>query len=79
MVRVNLEEIQQNLLAYLLRVEAGESLLIVRAGQPVAEIKPVEGRTQTLRPFGLSSGEFTVPEDFDALLPEDILQAFESK
>ena len=77
MIQVTLEEIQQNLAAYLQRVEAGETLIIVRAGQPVAEVKPVVGRPETLRPFGLCAGEFTVPEDFDAPLPEDILHAFE--
>jgi hypothetical protein len=30
-----------------------------------------------LRPFGLCAGEFRVPEDFDASLPQDILNAFE--
>ena len=78
MVEVSVEEILQNLPAYLQRVEAGETLIIVRAGQPVAEVKPVEGRPETLRPFGLCAGEFTVPENFDAPLPEDILHAFES-
>ncbi len=30
-----------------------------------------------LRPFGLSAGDFFVPEDFDAPLPEDVLRDFE--
>lgn len=79
MIQVSLEEIQQNLRAYLQRVEAGETVVIVRAGQPVAEVKPVAGRPETLRPFGLCAGEFTVSEDFDAPLPEDILHAFEGR
>lgn len=29
------------------------------------------------RPFGLSKGKFVVPEDFDAPLPEEILDVFE--
>src|SRR5882724_3293430 len=77
MVQVSVEEIQRDLTAYLQRVEAGETVVIVRAGQPVAEIKPVASATKQLRPFGLCAGEFTVPEDFDAPLPEDILNAFE--
>ena len=32
---------------------------------------------EALRPFGLCAGEFIVPEDFDAPLPEDIIKAFE--
>jgi len=79
MIQVNLEDIQQDLSTYLRRVEAGETLVILRAGKPVAEVKPVAARVETLRPFGLCAGEFTVPEDFDAPLPEDILNAFEGQ
>jgi prevent-host-death family protein len=79
MAQVSIEDIQRDLSAYLQRVEAGETLLIVRAGKPVAEVKPVLAGVETLRPFGLSAGEFTVPDDFDAPLPEDILNAFEGK
>jgi hypothetical protein len=31
------------------------------------------------RPIGLAKGQFTVPDDFNAPLPEDVLQAFEGK
>jgi antitoxin (DNA-binding transcriptional repressor) of toxin-antitoxin stability system len=77
MRQVSVEDIQQNLLVYLQRVEAGETLVIVRAGQPVVEMKPVKTGGEGFRPFGLCAGEFTVPEDFDVPLPEDLLQAFE--
>jgi len=30
-----------------------------------------------LRPYGLCVGEFTVPQDFDAPLPEDVITSFE--
>lgn len=32
-----------------------------------------------LRPSGLAQGQFTVPADFNAPLPEDVLQTFEGK
>ena len=31
------------------------------------------------RPIGLAKGQFTVPDDFNAPLPEEVLQAFEGK
>lgn len=31
------------------------------------------------RPSGLAKGQFTVPDDFNAPLPEDVLQTFEGK
>jgi antitoxin (DNA-binding transcriptional repressor) of toxin-antitoxin stability system len=66
MARVGVEEIQQDLPAYLQRGEDGETVIIIRAGKPVAEVKPVLSRTETLRPSGLCAGEFTDPDDFDA-------------
>lgn len=77
MIRVSVEEIQQDVSAVLRRVEEGETLIIVRTGKPIAEIKPVVATSKALRPFGLCAGEFTVPDDFDAPLPEDIIKAFE--
>jgi len=59
-------------------VEEGETLLIVKAGKPMAEIKPVVSDGKAMRPFGLSAGLFTVPEGFDAALPENVLQEFEA-
>ena len=32
-----------------------------------------------LRPFGLAGGEFRVPDDFDAALPESIVHEFEGQ
>ncbi len=79
MTQVSIDEIQQNFSAYLRRVEAGETLVILREGIPIAEVKPVVSRFATLRPNGLCAGEFTVPDDFDAPLPEEVLAAFEGK
>jgi antitoxin (DNA-binding transcriptional repressor) of toxin-antitoxin stability system len=79
MTQVSIDDIQRDVSTYLQRVEAGETLVILRAGRPIAEVKPVVPRVETLRPFGLCAGEFTVPDDFDAPLPEDILNAFEGK
>jgi hypothetical protein len=31
------------------------------------------------RPIGLAKGEFTVPDDFNAPLSEEVLQSFEGK
>lgn len=79
MTQVSIDEIQQDFSTYLRRVEAGETLVILREGIPIAEVKPVVPRCATLRPNGLCAGEFTVPDDFDAPLPEEVLAAFEGK
>jgi prevent-host-death family protein len=79
MSTVSVDQVQQELRVYLQRVAAGETLVITDNGKPVAELKPVAGREKRLRPFGLCAGEFVVPDNFDAPLPADILDAFEGK
>ncbi len=77
--QVSIDDIQHDFLTYLQQVEDGMTLLIVKAGKPMAEIKPIMSVSKTLRPFGLCAGEFTVPDDFDDPLPEHIIKEFEGK
>ena len=72
-----MQDIQRDLLAFLRRIEAGESFLVVSGEQPLAEVRPVLAPDRQPRPFGLCAGQFTVPPDFDRPLPEDILKGFE--
>lgn len=39
----------------------------------------VENIDERARPFGLAFGEFTVPNDFDDPLPDEIAELFEGK
>jgi antitoxin (DNA-binding transcriptional repressor) of toxin-antitoxin stability system len=76
---VSVRELQQVPDSLLDRVEAGEHLVVVRGGHPVAELRPVSATLSGPRPFGLCAGAFTVPDDFDAPLPEEILRNFEGR
>lgn len=44
----------------------------------IVTILDEEPSAKNLRPFGLSKGDFVVPEDFDAPLPEEVLADFEN-
>lgn len=70
--QISVDEIERNLSKFLKRIESGEMLVIMKAGKPLAEIKPVSKRLCKPRPFGLCKGDFTVPDDFDAPLPKEI-------
>ena len=50
------------------RVDRGQVYVITKRGRPVAELRPVPGRTG-LR-FGADEGRITISDDFDAPLPE---------
>jgi len=53
--------------------------LIVQAYQPIAELKPIKTTNKQQRPFGLSAREFSVPDGFDAPLPEEIINALNDR
>ncbi len=73
MQQITIQEIQENPAKYLNQVEAGESFIIMQEDKPIAELKPIINNKKPPRPFGLCKGEFTVPDDFDDPLPNDIL------
>lgn len=73
---VNVHEAKTHLSRLLRRVAAGEEIVIARGGVPVARLVPLA--VERTRVFGIDRGRFAVPEDFDAPLPEDLLQAFET-
>ncbi len=79
MLSVTVEEMQRDPSKYLRQVEAGQIIVIVQADKAIAELRLIPSSGKQLRPFGLCAGEFTVPDGFDAPLPEDLLNAFEGK
>jgi antitoxin (DNA-binding transcriptional repressor) of toxin-antitoxin stability system len=77
MTNINLAQLAQDPVYLLDRVEAGESIIVMRDGRAVAELRPIATPQSEPRPFGLAAGSFTVPDDVDAPLPEEILREFE--
>lgn len=75
-VNVSVEEVKRDPAGVLDRVIEGETVVVTKADRPIAEIRPIEP-VRRPRPFGLAAGTFTVPDDFDDPLPEDILRDFE--
>jgi prevent-host-death family protein len=72
---VGVHEAKTHLSRLLEDVAAGEEVVITRRGEEVAMLVPV--RRSATREFGTDRGRFVVPEDFDAPLPDDLLDAFE--
>jgi prevent-host-death family protein len=75
MAEVNIHEAKTHLSRLLQRVAAGEEIVISRAGTPVARLVPI--RRAARRLLGVDRGLFDVPEDFDAPLSPEVLEAFE--
>jgi prevent-host-death family protein len=57
---------------------AGEEILIAKSGKPVARLGPLVAPKRK-RKLGALAGKLHVPEDFDAPLPDEVLDAFEGR
>ena len=77
MISVNVHEAKTHLSRLLERVAAGEEILISKAGKPMAKLTPIS-KPQNNRVPGLDKGMIQIPDDFDAPLPDDLLELFES-
>lgn len=77
MLTVNMHEAKTRFSKLVARVEAGEEIVIARDGTPVARLVGVH-RPIAKRVPGRDRGLFSLPEDFDAPLPDSVLADFES-
>ena len=74
-VKINVHEAKTHFSKLLDRVGNGEEIIIAKAGKPVARMVPVAGRP-TQRTAGSAKGKVVIASDFDAPLPESVLEAF---
>lgn len=79
MKKVNIAEAKAHLSQYLELVQRGETIVLSKRNEPIAEIRPLGRRSRRPRPAALCSGDFEVPESFDEPLPESVLTEFEGK
>ncbi len=75
---INIHEAKTHLSRIVEEVAAGSEVIIAKAGRPVARLVPLEPAVKK-KHLGLLRGAFTVPDDFDAPLPTDLLDGFESR
>ena len=74
--QVNTHEAKTQLSRLLVRVQAGEEIVIAKAGIPVARLVPVDEPVARRIP-GTARGCITLHADFDEPLPEVVMDTFE--
>ena len=72
---VNIHEAKTHLSRLLKRVAVGEQIIIARAGTPIARLTPYKDQGHE-RVAGRDRGLFTVPDDFNAPLPDEVIETF---
>ncbi|MCF3946662.1 type II toxin-antitoxin system Phd/YefM family antitoxin [Acidiphilium sp. AL] len=75
---INIHAAKTQLSRLIDEAEAGHETIIARAGRPVARLVPLNA-VGTKRRLGILAGKFRVPDDFDAPLPDDVLDGFEPR
>lgn len=75
---VNVAEAKASLPELIERAANGEEIILARAGKPRAKLVPIGPDPKGLRVPGKGKGRFRVKRGFDAPLPDDVLELFES-
>ena len=69
MTTVNVHQTKTQLSKLLQQVEAGETIVIARAGKPSAQLVPINANPKGLNPPGAMRDQIIIGDDFD--LPLD--------
>lgn len=76
-MEINVHDAKIHLSRLLRRVEAGEDVIIARAGKPLARLTPIT-RPRRKRKLGTAKGLIKISDDFNTPLPGEILKSFDS-
>jgi len=81
MQTVNIHEAKTHLSRLLARIAGGESIVIAKAGKPIAKLVPIsDPDTARKRRIGfLKDAGFKVPDDFDTFAQDEIEAMFTSE
>jgi prevent-host-death family protein len=75
MKSVNIHEAKTHLSRLVERVEAGEEIIIAKAGRPAARLVPIEGARRPVKIGGLKA-RTPVPDDFNTMFETEIEALF---
>ena len=72
---INIYEAKTRLSQLVDRAAAGEDVVVSRNGKPLVRITRLETEKRGIR-FGVLKGRIRIGRDFDAPLPDDVIEAF---
>ncbi len=77
MQTVNIHEAKTQFSRFVDQAEAGEEIVIARAGKPVARLVALSPLISKPRKLGQGKKHFTFPEQFDSLNAREVIDMFE--
>jgi prevent-host-death family protein len=75
MTTVNVHEAKTHLSRLLDQAAKGETIIIAKAGKPIAKLTPLDPPKSDRR-FGFLAGQFQIPDDFDTMGAKEIEDLF---
>ena len=76
MRQLNIYEVKTHFSKVVEQAHNGETIIIAKSGKPWAKIIPYDEPKKPFQ-FGTMKGQITVMDDFDAPLPDEIINLFE--
>lgn len=74
-IQVSIHDAKTHLSRLLAEVALGEEVIIAKGNKPIARL--IQAYKVAHRKPGSAKGKITIADDFDAPLPEDIIEDFE--
>jgi prevent-host-death family protein len=74
---VNIHDAKTNFSRLIKLVESGDEVVIARGGRPIARLVPYAAQARR-RTLGADSQTVRIADDFDAPLPDDLMDDFDA-
>lgn len=80
METINIDKAQIDLSSLVERAAKGEAFVIAKAGKPMVKVVPLDDeQPRPVRRIGFMDGEFNVPDDFDTMGADIVVDMFEGR
>jgi prevent-host-death family protein len=83
MKHVNIHEAKTHLSRLVEEAARGEPFVIAKAGRPLVKVVALDAEADVPQPkpkrYGMLEGQFSVPDDFDTFMQDEILAMFDGK
>ena len=77
MAQVDVPQMQADVAHYLEQVALGETIVVTRDDQPIAEFRPIASPAPKRRANGFVRGTFEIPASFYEPLPAEVIDSLE--
>ena len=72
---VNIHAAKTHLSSLVEEAAAGEEIIIVKAGKPIARLVPLDKKKDIGRTLGMLKGKIWISDDFDDPLPPEVFRS----